>query len=204
MRRSMISATSLRQSFSGLGAPLAIALLIAALSLAGPSATEGLAYAREPLAQGQWWRALSGHFVHLGVVHAALNLCGLLLLVLLCPARLRAAEWLRRVLVLALGTSLLLYVAAPAVERYVGLSGVLHGLLLLGLVPMARRGDRVAMAALAILLAKLVLEQVLGASADEERLIGAGVVTMAHLFGTLAALVYGFAFGTFRTGERTQ
>lgn len=200
----MISAASLRESCSGLRVPLALALLVGLLASGGRPVADALAYGRDALEHGQAWRALSGHLVHLGAVHAALNLGGLAALLLLCPERPRAFEWLRRIGVLALAISALLYVAAPEVDRYVGLSGVLHGLFVLGLVPMARAGDRVAMACLGVLVAKLVIEQALGPSAEEARLIGGGVVTLAHLFGTLAALVYGFAFGTFRRGVKSQ
>lgn len=204
MRPRMISAASWRKSFAGRQVPVALALLIAVLALVGPTPTDVLAYEREALAEGQWWRALSGHVVHLGRVHAALNLGGLVALMLLCPQPLRAFEWMLRTAVLALAVSALLYLAAPSVDRYVGLSGVLHGLFVLGLVPMARDGDRVAMACLLLLVFKLVWEQIMGPSVDEQRLIGGAVVTLAHLFGTLAALAYGFAFGTFRKGVRAQ
>lgn len=204
MRPPMISAASRRKSFAGLQVPLVVALLISVLALVGQTSSDVLAYEREALADGQWWRALSGHFVHLGRVHAALNLGGLVALLLLCPKRLRAFEWMRRIGVLTLAVSALLYVAAPTVDRYVGLSGVLHGLFVLGLVPMAREGDRVAMACLLLLVLKLAWEQIVGPSLDEERLIGGAVVTLAHLFGTLAALAYGFASGTFRRGEGSQ
>lgn len=200
----MIAAASLRQFVGGARAPLALGVLIGLLAAGGAPIADALAYGREALAAGQWWRALSGHFVHLGPVHAALNLGGLFALLLLCPAPQRAGEWLRRIVILSLAISALLYAAAPAVDRYVGFSGVLHGLFLLGLVPMARAGDRIALVGLLLLACKLAFEQVAGPSAQEQRLIGGDVVTMAHLFGTLAAFVYGFAFGSFRRGDKAQ
>jgi rhomboid family GlyGly-CTERM serine protease len=204
MRSRMISAGSLREFFAGYEVPLALAVSIAALALGGERVADALAYRREALAAGQWWRALTGHFVHLGAMHAAINLAGLLALVLLCPRKPGVFEWLRRVGLLALAISASLYVAAPTVDGYVGFSGVLHGLFVLGLAPMARSGDRIAVIGLGLLIVKILLEQMLGPSAEEERLIGGNVVTLAHLFGTLAALVYGFAFGTFRRGETPQ
>jgi rhomboid family GlyGly-CTERM serine protease len=204
MRRTMITAPPWRESFTGLRMPLALAGVMVLLALGGAAVADALAYGRDALAAGQWWRALSGHFVHLGAVHATLNLAGLAALLLLCPERPRAREWLRRIVVLALTVSMLLYLAAPDVDRYVGFSGVLHGLFVLGLVPMARSRDRIALAVLLLLAIKLTWEHVAGPSAQEARLIGGGVVTVAHLFGTLAALVYGFAFGTFRRGEESQ
>lgn len=204
MRRPMIAAASLRKFVVDARAPLAIALLIGLLAIGGQPVADALAYGRTALTDGQWWRALGGHFVHLGTAHTLLNVAGLLALLLLCPAPLGWVEWMRRVAFLALAISALLYVGAPSVDRYVGFSGVLHGLFLLGLLPMARAGDRVAMAGLLVLVAKLVFEQLVGPSAQEERLVGGHVVTLAHLFGTLAAFAYGFAFGSFRRGDTSQ
>lgn len=200
----MITAGVLRSSFTAWRAPLALALLVIVLEVFGTSARAWLAYERVALASGEWWRALTGHLVHLGRYHAALNLAGLVALLLLCPAVLPAREWVRRVVLLSLSISLGLYVFLPDLGSYVGLSGVLHGLFLLGLLPMAQRGDRIATACLIYLVGKLVWEQTIGVPLSDEQAIGGRVVTHAHLFGTLAALVYGYAFGVFRRGETTQ
>jgi len=170
----------------------------------GDAARRLLSFDRAGLAAGEGWRLLSGHFVHLGWYHLALNLLGLLALQVLCPKPVRPREWALRVIWLALAISMALYATAPTLGNYVGLSGVLHGLFVLALVPMAREGDRLALACLLYLLGKIVWEQVMGAPVSDEHAIGGHVVTLAHLFGTLAALVYGFAFGTFRTGVKTQ
>jgi rhomboid family GlyGly-CTERM serine protease len=181
-----------------------MALVIVALQAFGDVSRRRLAFERSALEEGQVWRLLTSHFVHLGWYHTLLNLLGLLALLVLCPQRLTSREWVARVGWLALWISVALYVAAPAVDRYVGLSGVLHGLFFLGLVPMARRGDAIAIACLAYLFGKLAWEQFAGTPVSDEHAIGGHVVTLAHLFGTLAALVYGFAFGTFRRGVKTQ
>lgn len=204
MRPSMITAASLRSSFIAVRVPLTLALLVALLVLGGDPARAALSFDRDAVHAGQLWRLLTGHLVHLGPYHALLNLLGLLALLLLCPTPLPAREWLRRLLILALATSGALYGLLPELSNYVGLSGVLHGLFLLGLLPMAQRGDRVALAALLYLVGKLVWEQVMGAPLSDEAAIGGRVVTQAHLFGTLVALVYGYAFGLFRRGEMTQ
>lgn len=204
MRTRMITAPSLQSSARAWGPVLVLAMVAVTLEGFGGAGRRLLSFDRAGLAAGEWWRLLSGHFVHLGWYHLALNLLGLLALQLLCPRPLRVNEWLRRVVWLALSVSVALYAAVPDLNRYVGFSGVLHGLFLLGLVPMARNGDRLAFACLLYLVGKIVWEQVMGAPVSDERAIGGHVVTLAHLFGTLAALVYGFAFGTFRTGVKTQ
>jgi rhomboid family GlyGly-CTERM serine protease len=200
----MITAASLRSSFSAARFPLGLALLVIALEALGDPARGLLSWDRAGLAAGEGWRLLTGHLVHLGAYHALLNLIGLIALLLLCPAPLPAREWFRRVLLLSLATSAALYLFVPTLSNYVGLSGVLHGLFLLGLLPMALRRDWIAIACLAYLIFKLAWEQVMGAPLSDEKAIGGRVVTQAHLFGTLAALVYGYAFGVFRMGEKTQ
>lgn len=204
MRRAMITAAMLHSAARIWWAPLGLAALVVVLQLGGDGVRDALRFEREGIDAGQWWRLLSGHFVHLGANHAGLNLLGLLALLLLCPQPVPAREWLSRLACLALAISAGLYLAAPAVTGYVGLSGVLHGLFVLGLVPMARRGDGIAMACLLYLFGKIAWEQVNGASLSVEQAIGGHVVTLGHLFGTLAALVYGLAFGTFRRGETPQ
>ncbi|HEX8784094.1 MAG TPA: hypothetical protein VF764_12020, partial [Steroidobacteraceae bacterium] len=61
-----------------------VALLLACLLLLLPAvAGEGgralLRYERSALADGEWWRLLSAHVVHLDLRHALLNVVGLAL-----------------------------------------------------------------------------------------------------------------------------
>lgn len=181
---------------------IGIALVVVVLMLFDPSAGKWLSLDRPAVGEGQWWRLLTGHLVHLGPYHAMLNLIGLGIYLLLCPQALALREWIRRWLFLSLATGLALQFWAGDVERYFGLSGVIHGLFLLGLWPQARRRDPVAVACLIYLLGKLVWEQWAGAPVSDELAIGGPVVTRAHLFGTLAAAGYAILFGSIRTGDR--
>lgn len=204
MRPRMITAALLRSSVPTWLPPFCILFLAMMFEVFGDAARQALSFDRQGLESGEMWRLLSGHFVHLGWYHLMLNLLGLVALQILCPEALRARDWILRVTWLAVFISLALYVSAPAVENYVGFSGVLHGLFFLQLVPMARHGDRIAIACLIYLVGKIAWEQFVGAPVSDEQAIGGHVVTVAHLFGTLAALVYGCAFGTFRRGVNTQ
>jgi rhomboid family GlyGly-CTERM serine protease len=178
--------------------PLALILVAVLLESGGEHWRTALRYDRVAIADGELWRLLSGNFVHLGWWHLLLNGLSLVLLVMLCPDRLSAGEWLRRILLLCLGMSAGLYFLAPGLATYVGLSGMIYGLFVLGLGRQAAQRDGIAILCLLFLACRVGWELVIGAPASEEGLIGGKVVAESHLFGGLSALVYGFAFRVFR------
>lgn len=197
------------------GSPLVLMALIALLALGGEPWIDALRYDRVAIADGEWWRLLTGNLVHLpgntivwegfrfhGPWHLFLNELGVLVLVLLCPERLSAAVWARRVILLGLGMSLGLYFFAPSLRWYVGLSGVMHGLFLLGLMPQALKKDIVALGCIVYLLGKLGYELYAGAPVSDEQAIGGKVALDSHLWGAISGLVYGLVFQSFWKPER--
>ncbi|SEQ65708.1 rhomboid family GlyGly-CTERM serine protease [Solimonas aquatica] len=182
--------------------PLFLVLLLVLLQAFGDAGREWLRFDRAAIAGGQWWRLASGSFVHLGWYHLLLNSLGLLVLVLLCPQRLPAWVWLRRLLLLSTGMGLFLYALVPWLQHYVGMSGVIHGLFLLGLVPQLRQRDLIAAACLLYLLGKLAYEIIAGAPVSDEAALGGHVITESHLYGTITALLYGLMFGSFTGREK--
>src|SRR5579862_7053662 len=112
--------------------------------LGGTALTTGLAYDRRAILSGAVWRLWTGNWVHLGVTHYALNAASLAAFSALCPERLCLRDWALRwsLLPAAVGLGLLLF--APSVQQYVGLSGVVYGLLFLGLGREAAQGSRFA------------------------------------------------------------
>jgi rhomboid family GlyGly-CTERM serine protease len=181
--------------------PAVLVALILALQLGGEGVRSALLYQRELIGAGEWWRLLTANFVHLGWYHALLNVAGTALLVLLCPEPLSPAVWARRVVVIGLAMSLALYAFLPSLHWYVGFSGVLHGLFVLGLGRQAWLRDPVAIAALAFLLGKVAWEMVTGAPLSDEEAIGGRVLVESHLYGSLSALAYGLIFGAFTRTE---
>lgn len=189
--------------------------MIAVLALGGEAWITALRYDRAGIHAGEWWRWVSGSLVHApgNVVsfagyslhapwHLFLNELAILVLVLLCPERHSYWEWLRRVLILSLGMSLGLYFFAPDLVWYVGLSGVLHGLFVLGLVPQILRRDVIALGCLLYLLGKLGYELIAGAAVSDSAAIGMPVALPSHLWGSVAGLVYGIASGQFLLAYR--
>lgn len=167
-------------------------LLIVLLSLAagweGPNA-ELLAYDRAALLAGEVWRLCSGHLVHGSLLHCLLNLLGLTLILALFGSHIRALELIIHLLLSTVLVSLMLWWWQPELQRYVGLSGVLHGLLVCYALRDARQGGWTGAAALLLLAIKLGYEQLQGASVETERLIGLPVIIDAHLYGALVGLL---------------
>ncbi|WP_156373121.1 rhombosortase [Pseudorhodoferax sp. Leaf267] len=170
-----------------------MATLVAAVAVLGalqalpPAWHAALRYDRAALLQGELWRLWTGHLIHLGWAHWALNAAGLVLCGLLVDRPPGAAVLARRAACLGLGISLLFLLLVPTLSHYVGLSGVLYGLFVLGLWPGARRVDPVAIAALSTIAAWLCGQWLLGPDRREMELIGGPIIVQAHVFGVACA-----------------
>lgn len=168
-----------------------VALLSAALQLA--ELDEACAWDREALASGEWWRFATGHFVHLGWSHLALNLVGLALIAWIVGHAWDWPGWLLVTMagILAIGGGF--WVLNPALEWYVGLSGLLHALLAAGLVVGLRRRETESTVLAVLVAGKLAWEQLVGPLPGSEGASGGAVIVDAHLYGAvggvLAALV---------------
>ena len=176
--------------------PAVVMALILLLGLGGEAARVALRYDHGAIAGGQWWRLLTGNFVHLGWWHLFLNEMGLAVLVLLCPEKLSWAVWVRRLVLLSLGMSAGLYFLTDT-AWYVGMSGVIHGLFVLGLVPQIRKKDLIAAGCLLYLMGKIGWEMWAGVPVSDETAIGGKVLVESHLYGSLSAVVYGLISGAF-------
>ena len=109
--------------------------------------------------------------------------------------------WARRVLLLGIGMSTGLYLLVPGLPAYVGMSGVIHGLFVLGLMPQVLKKDLIALGCLLYLLGKIGYELYAGAPVSDEQAIGGSVVTESHLYGSISAFVYGLVFRSFTRTE---
>jgi rhomboid family GlyGly-CTERM serine protease len=160
--------------------------LILALTATGEAGRQALRYDRAGLAHFQWWRLLSAHVVHLGVEHALLDCAGLVLIWILFAREFTGYRWLAILLASALSIDAGLWFLNPAIDWYLGASGVLHGALAAGAVAWYRRGDGMGAGLVVLLVAKLVYEQLHGTSVLSP---GLPLVPEAHLYGALGGAV---------------
>jgi rhomboid family GlyGly-CTERM serine protease len=169
--------------------PLLLALIAIGCALSGNNATLELRYERAAIEAGQVWRLITGNLVHLGWPHLAMNLAGLLLIWVIFFRDLVIRQWTTVVAVSACAVGVGLYLFNTQLNWYVGLSGILHGLLIAPLVMRIRRGYRFEWLILLALCAKLGWEQWAGAVPGSAEMAGGNVVVDAHLYGAIGGLL---------------
>ena len=176
---------SLLPPLASLPLPLTLAALCLLAATGGPEWQTGLRFQREGIGAGELWRLITAHFVHLGWSHLWLNLAGLALAWVLVGVAYNWRGWLATLLVTALGTSAGLWFFSPALSWYVGLSGVLHGLLIAGALALIGK-YKDAPLLLGLVAVKLAWEQWMGPMPGSEAAAGGPVVVSAHLYGAVS------------------
>ena len=171
--------------------PAGLILVAAALMLGDDAAREWLAFEPAAIRAGEAWRLVTGHLVHLGWPHFALNAAGLVLVWTIVGSAYRPAGWIWIILASIAAIDLGLWTFNPALQWYVGLSGALHGVLAAGLV-MSWRQPRIETTILALLfLCKLGWEQFSGPLPGSEGSSGGPVIVDAHLYGAIGGMLAG-------------
>jgi len=164
---------------------LVVALVCVFAAAFGDDAREFLRYDRAAIADGEYWRLLSGHFVHLGYSHLALNLVGLLLVWLLVGRLYSTQRWLFVTVISIVVMDAGFWFLDADLRWYVGLSGLLHGLLLAGAIAGVRSLPAESLVICAVVVAKLAYEQIAGPLPGSESVAGGEVVVNSHLYGAV-------------------
>ena len=168
---------------------LALASASLALELAGDSGRRWARYDGTLVAQGEYWRLVTAHVVHLGWGHLWPNLTALLLIGALFEDLFDAATWLLLGAAAAGAIDLGLFLLQPDVDWYVGLSGVLHGLVAAGALTAWLRGQTIGWLLALGLAAKLLWEQTVGPVPFTAAAVGGPVVVASHLYGTTGGML---------------
>lgn len=177
-----------------------LAVLLVAASLL-PAAV--LEWSRTGIADGEYWRLVTGHWVHLGTSHLLLNLAGLLVTGLLFMRHPPLTWWLGYLILSPLFISAGLLLATPELAWYRGFSGCLHGLLVFTALSNLKSDTRWSLIVLAFIAVKLAFENVLYPAVGENPLIGGTVITEAHWLGALAGLAAGLLLLFRRSARHT-
>jgi rhomboid family GlyGly-CTERM serine protease len=174
----------------GVALLLALALLLLP-ALGGEPWRTAWSYDRAALRAGEYWRLLAAHCVHLGNRHLLFNAAGMVLLWAMFARSWRPLQWLVIVVATMLVIDAGLWWLSPAVQWYVGASGVLHGVWAAGAWSEWRRDAALRWLPAVLLAGKLASEQWQGASL----VVGdMPVVLAAHLYGAVGGVLLPLAW----------
>ena len=156
----------------------------------GESFTQTFVYQRQLINQGEIWRLFSGHILHTNGYHLLLNLAALFMLWALHGRFYSIKNYTYLFLLCSIFTSVGIYYFDPSLIQYVGLSGVLHGIFVLGALMDINAKDKTGYLLFLGVWLKIAHEQFYGASTDVSNLIEASVAVNAHLWGALGGLLF--------------
>lgn len=142
----------------------------------------------------EYWRWLTGHWVHLSWGHLWMNWLALLIIFVSFNDLYSARDWLMLALSMPLLISLQFIFFAEQLVWYVGLSGWLHGLIMICMLQDAKLPKAVRVIFIILLTIKLLWEQVYGALPGSAELAGGNVVVDAHLFGAISGVLVHIAY----------
>jgi len=149
-----------------------------------------LKFNRDLIDQGQFWLLISSHLAHLNWNHFGLNMAALIMVAAFFGRYISILQWLSLCLFAAICVGLGLYWLNEEVHRYVGMSGVLHGLFIVGAWFEYRRYPLSGGVLLLLIIAKLIWEQLSGALPGSEAMVGGHVVVDSHFYGAIAGAAF--------------
>lgn len=174
---------------------LGVCLLLGLLELGGEPVREALRFDRPAIAAGEWWRLLTGHFVHLDGDHLLVNVFGVALMWALFARDYSPLRWAAIYFASCLSIGAGLWFLDPGIDRYVGASGALHGVMAAGTLAHLRRRDLDGWILAVFMISKLIYEQSVGALP----FMAAGeTIVDAHLYGAVG----GFALALLLDSRR--
>jgi rhomboid family GlyGly-CTERM serine protease len=169
--------------------PCCISIIAIIIAASGENITQILRYDAQAIAENQqYWRLFTAHFTHLSWPHLWLNVAGLFLIFLFFASCIQPRYWIMSFIISSFSISILIYFLNPEIQWYVGLSGVLHTLFILGGIADIRMRKWEGISFTIIILAKVIYEQIIGPLPGSEETAGGPVLVDAHFYGTMIGL----------------
>ena len=189
LRNTRINFISIRSLLARHIVPISLTLAALMIAIGGDTTAQLFQYQRNLILDGEVWRLITAHLVHLTWSHMLLNLAGLLLIWLLFGNYYANKTWLVIVLISCVGPGIGLLLFDPNLIWYVGLSGMLHGLFVAGCVAEIKLKQRGGWVLLAVICSKLTWEQFYGPLPGSAEAAGGDVIVDAHLYGALSGIL---------------
>lgn len=184
------------------GVWFAIGIVCAVTFFLSDSSTEAFRFDRTAISNGEWWRIVTSHFIHFSYGHLFLNLAALGLAGYVASPCSNLAPQILAWLWLIGFTGLGLWFLAPDLHYFVGLSGVLHGAMLVAIASSPYYSLRVRWVVGVVIISKVLWEQTgLYDDMANIEIIGGRTEPRSHLYGTLAGLIWVVVWFMIRCGR---
>lgn len=182
-----------RDQRNGLLVFAAIGIFIALAAFTDELGRAHLGIAPDAVLNGQIWRVLTGHIVHLSRMHAFMNELGLLFLIVVLWDVLEPLSLIFATLLAALAIAVGVLVLHPDLVYYVGFSGITHGLFAWGGLRVWQFGQRgYGALILAVVTGKLIWEGTMGPTPGASDAIGGNILVESHLYGVIGGVIAAF------------
>ncbi|MDX2320538.1 MAG: rhombosortase [Moritella sp.] len=148
-----------------------------------------LDYNRELILNGEYWRLLTGNFNHTNIYHLTLNLTALAVIAGLHYRYYSGVAYTSLILLLSIGVGAGILWLSPSTQLYVGLSGVLHGMIIVGAILDITKHYYSGYILIIGTIIKVLNEQLFNSPIEMSQLIEATVLTDAHLYGLVTGFI---------------
>jgi rhomboid family GlyGly-CTERM serine protease len=169
---------------------LLVFFLFVVLMAVGQLFVDSFQYNRLSVINGEYWRIITCHFCHVDWKHLLLNSTGLVFVLLFFFHIFPPIKWFFATVFCSVFIGLGFLILTPYVNWYLGLSGLLHSFLVIGLVGEIKRGNKLYYIGLLVVLVKVVVEKYVGPSIYARQLLEFTVIADAHILGGFSGLVF--------------
>lgn len=167
-------------------------LVFACLFLQAINAQAWASLHLQSVLQGEVWRLLSAHLIHLNWQHFAMNMLGMGLCMLAFQSHTKPIHWLVSFCFIALFSSFCLLSSFDQLQRYMGFSDVLHGWILLGAIAIAKNEFKLSLVIFILFWIKIIEENSGLAFFTSGSMDAGNIATDSHIFGAIGGMIYGF------------
>jgi rhomboid family GlyGly-CTERM serine protease len=194
---------STKQFFSEWWFSLLVLVVILTTASFGDALTQVLSLKRDMINQGEWWRIITGQFVHLTTNHTLLNATGYIILCFGFRKEVTATEEMITLFIASIGVGLGIYWLNPEMAWYAGLSGAIYGLLVSNSIIGIKKTPYLSAFFLFFVITKLIYEQFFALpDRAAASLIGGEVAIDSHLYGAIVGIIPGL-FWIWRRREQS-
>lgn len=145
----------------------------------------------DKVSSGEYWRLLTANLVHFGWAHTLMNIAAFLLCSLAFFSDVTRKKYSFLMLWCCMGVGIGVFLFSPEYSPYAGLSGAIHGLIVVGLVQTRAYPLWIKAGGLALLAGKLIQENLPGYTAtDLQELIPAAIAVESHVYGAISGVLF--------------